>query len=97
MGDGWLCEPAVHLPRVLYLTEIHRFSMGENLPSLQEGFLNLNWAAWQISNLGNGKKKRHLLFELVVSTPLKNIRKIGSFPQIGVKIKKYLKPPPSFY
>ena len=26
---------------------------------------------------------------LVVSTPLKNIREIGSFPQVGVNIKKY--------
>ena len=31
---------------------------------------------------------------LVVSTPLKNISQIGSFPQVGVKIKKSLKPPP---
>ena len=33
---------------------------------------------------------------LVVSTHLQNIRQIGLFPQIGVTIKKYLKPPPSF-
>ena len=31
----------------------------------------------------------------MVSTHLKNISQIGSFPQIGVKIKTYLKPPPS--
>jgi len=31
---------------------------------------------------------------LVVSTPLKNISQIGNLPQIGVKIKKYLKPLP---
>ena len=30
----------------------------------------------------------------MVSTHLKNINQIGSFPQVGVKIKKYLKPPP---
>ena len=24
-------------------------------------------------------------------------RQIGSFPQLGVKIKQYLKPPPSFF
>ena len=29
------------------------------------------------------------------TTPLKNISQIGSFPQVGVKIKKYLKSPPS--
>ncbi len=29
----------------------------------------------------------------MVSTHLKNISQIGQFPQIGVKIKKYLKPP----
>ena len=34
-------------------------------------------------------------FYLVVSTHLKNISEIGSSPQIGLKIKKYLKPPPS--
>ena len=28
-----------------------------------------------------------ILFWLVVSTPLKNISEIGSFPQVGVKIK----------
>ena len=28
------------------------------------------------------------------STPLKNISQIGSFPQVGMKIKTYLKPPP---
>ena len=32
---------------------------------------------------------------LVVSTPLKNISQNGNLPQIGVKIKKCLKPPPS--
>ena len=31
---------------------------------------------------------------LVVSTHLKNISQIGSFPQIGVKIKTCFKPPP---
>ena len=31
---------------------------------------------------------------LVVSTPLKNISQNGNLPQIGVKMKKYLKPPP---
>ena len=31
---------------------------------------------------------------LVVSTHLKNISQIGSFPQVGLKIKRYLKPPP---
>ena len=30
----------------------------------------------------------------MVSTHLKNISQIGNLPQIGVKIKKYLKPPP---
>ena len=30
----------------------------------------------------------------MVSTQLKNISQLGSFPQVGVKIKKYLKPPP---
>ena len=28
------------------------------------------------------------------STPLKNISQIGSFPQVGMKINTYLKPPP---
>ena len=31
---------------------------------------------------------------LVVSTHLKNVRKFGSFPQIGMKIKNISKPPP---
>ena len=31
----------------------------------------------------------------MVSTHLKNISQIGWFPQIGMNIKKYLKPPPS--
>ena len=31
---------------------------------------------------------------LVVSTPLKNISQNGNLPQIGMEIKKYLKPPP---
>ena len=31
---------------------------------------------------------------LVVSTRLKHISQIGNLPQIGVKIKKHLKPPP---
>ena len=31
----------------------------------------------------------------MVSTQLKNIRQIGSIPQVRVKIRKYLKPPPS--
>ena len=35
------------------------------------------------------------LILLVVSTHLKNISQIGSFPQVGVKIK-YLKPPTSY-
>ena len=33
---------------------------------------------------------------LVVSTHLKNMSQIGSFPQVGVKIIKCLKPPPSY-
>ena len=28
--------------------------------------------------------------------PSENISQIGSFPQVGVKIKKYLKPPPRY-
>ena len=32
---------------------------------------------------------------LVVPTHLKNIRQMGNLPQVGMKIKKYLKPPPS--
>ena len=32
---------------------------------------------------------------MVVSTHLKNISQIEIIPQIGVKIKQYLKPPPS--
>ena len=32
---------------------------------------------------------------LVVSTHLKDISQKGNLPQTGVKIKKYLKPPPS--
>ena len=35
------------------------------------------------------------LDQLVVSTQLKNIRQIGSFPQVGMNIIKKLKPPPS--
>ena len=31
---------------------------------------------------------------LVVSTHLKNVSQNGNLPQIAVKIKKYLKPPP---
>ena len=34
---------------------------------------------------------------LVASAPLKNIREIGSFPQVGVKIKNILKPPCSYW
>ena len=57
--------------------------------------------AW---NLGESSVKSHLLGPklrsrntknwLVVSTHLKNISQIRPFPQVGVKIKKYLKPPP---
>jgi len=41
----------------------------------------------------------HTLFLiwLVVSTPLKNISQNGNLPQIGVRIKKYLKPPPRLF
>ena len=35
------------------------------------------------------------IYWLVVSTHLKNIRQIGSFPQVGGENKNYLKPPPS--
>ena len=36
------------------------------------------------------------IYMLVVSTQLKNISQIGSFPQVGAKMKKiYVKPPPS--
>ena len=31
---------------------------------------------------------------VVVSTHLKNASQLGSFPQVGVKIKMHLKPPP---
>ena len=36
-------------------------------------------------------------FWLVVSTPLKNISQNGNLPQVGMKIKTYLKPPPRVY
>ncbi len=39
---------------------------------------------------------KSIIFWLVVSTHLKNVSQIGNLPQIGVKIKKYSKPPPSF-
>ena len=39
-------------------------------------------------------KKSSKKYWLVVSTPLKNISQNGNLPQIGVKEKKYLKPPP---
>ena len=42
-----------------------------------------------------GSKTPIHLYLLVVSTHLKNISQIGSFPQVGVRIKKYLKQPPS--
>ena len=32
----------------------------------------------------------------MVSTHLKNISQIGNLAQVGVNIKKYLKPPPRF-
>ena len=40
-----------------------------------------------------------LLFQVggLVSTPLKHINQIGSFPQIGVNIRKHLKPPASCF
>ena len=37
------------------------------------------------------------VYWLVVSTHLKNISQIGNLPQIGVKIKTYLKPPPILF
>ena len=38
----------------------------------------------------------HNFTRIWVSTQLKNISQLGSFPQVGMKIKKiYLKPPPS--
>ena len=44
----------------------------------------------------NGEKtKTDDDWQVVVSTHLKNISQIGSFPQVGVKIKR-LKPPPSW-
>ena len=57
-----------------------------------------------VYNLWNGHKKKHpkkvtFFAEFPASwwfQPIwKNISQIGSFPQVGVKIKKYLKPPPS--
>ena len=47
----------------------------------------------------NGWNMIHFLvgiFWLMVSTHLKNINQIGNLPQVGMKIKKYLKQPPSF-
>ena len=41
------------------------------------------------------KTHTHIPNWLVVSTQLKNISQIGNLPQIGMNIKKYLKPPPS--
>ena len=37
------------------------------------------------------------VFYLVVSTQLKNISQNGNLPQVGMEIKKKLKPPPSFF
>ena len=35
------------------------------------------------------------VYSILVSTPLKNISQNGNLPQVGMKIKKYLKPPGS--
>ena len=45
-------------------------------------------------NIQNPQLSFTTLFYLVVSTHLKHISEIGSFPQVGVKITKYLKPHP---
>ena len=42
-----------------------------------------------------GPWKRNILIWMVVSTKLKTISQIGSFPQVRVNIIKYLKPPNS--
>ena len=45
---------------------------------------------------GSNPPSKGLEFRLVGGfNPFENISQIGSFPQIGVKINKYLKPPPS--
>ena len=53
--------------------------------------LNLN-RLWSLKTLVFCGFKRYDW--LVVSTHLKNISQIGNLPQIGVKTKKKLKPPP---
>ena len=66
--DG--CEPSVHLLwGCIYITEIHPSAMGENLlHRFSRVFLNLNWAAWQISEFGQWKKETgpYLLIRPVV-------------------------------
>ena len=37
-----------------------------------------------------------LIWLVVEPTPFKNIGQTGNLPQVGVKNKKYLKPPPSY-
>ena len=62
-----------------------------NLPNLQRS-LAKNQGPFNTSpqqSWGNGLENL-----LVVSTHLKNISQNGNLPQIGVKIKKWLKPPP---
>ena len=53
----------------------------------------------RVRNPTNYQKKRKLIFLPFLGwwfkTHLKNIRQIGNLPQIGVKIKKHSKPPPS--
>ena len=40
--------------------------------------------------------EKDIIIWLVVSTHLKNISQIGNLPQIGMKIKMCLTPPPSY-
>ena len=53
------------------------------------------WWFWKtrLGSLWEGLLSGASRYWLVVSTHMKNITQIGSLPQIGVKIKNYLKPP----
>ena len=54
------------------------------------------WDSWTQMNTSFNKNVMLKDIWLVVSTHLKNISQNGNLPQIGVKIKKYLKPPPRY-
>ena len=90
-------------PTQIYISFVHHHTTTSNIKivySQSSCWFQPTLKIVKVDHFPEGGQKKEEVFEntiywLVVSTHLKNFSQNGNLLQVGMKIKKYLKPPPS--